>query len=240
MGIIMRVTTIFAAAILMLGTMTPVEAGIVKAKFNGIFPGLGTQGNDFLQYTLDGQSHQNRPGVFNWATQPGSEINLGDKFKTFCIELVQGINQGDIVMYETTSVANAPIPGPAMGAAAADAISALWAQFWTPSFTNISAAAFQIAIWELVYDTGRDLSSGNFFANPVQPTTDLDQAIALAQQWLSSIDDNGPKAEYLIALSHPDYQDQITIIPEPSTLIMWGGLAAMAIGLRSRRKRPTA
>jgi hypothetical protein len=103
-----------------------------------------------------------------------------------------------------------------MGAAKASAIRELWGRFRTAiGSDNTKAAAFQMAVWEIVTETSRDLSSGVFRAG-----TDNASEIAIknqAQSWLNQITGTGPKAN-LLALSSPTDQDLVFEVPTLSPL----------------------
>lgn len=227
-----RFALALAAAVLVWGT-APVQAGVVVAKFIKTSPG------QLVAYSLNGAPQQTTGGgVFNWETQPGSPVNLGD-FATFCIELTQLIATGDIVSFSIASVQSAPIPGSGMGTAKADLIRELWGRFHASIFTHFdpgtAANAFQIAIWEIIYEnTGvLNVNNGDF---QVAGFTVGGPAALLAQNWLNQLDGTGPFEHRLVALTNPYKQDQITIIPEPATIVIWGLMGTIGICWWRRRK----
>ena len=110
--------------------------------------------------------------------------------------------------------------------------------------TAVRSAAFQLAIWEIEYDSGHDLSSGAFIDTP--GTGDSLDAYNLAQTWLAGLA-GVTSPTYTVILLHSDTNhDFITdsatptqfkiTIPEPSSLPLLGlGLAALAlVGMRRR------
>jgi len=107
------------------------------------------------------------------------------------------------------------------------------------------SAAFQLAIWEIVYDSGDlHLNSGALFVTDVHGhgTT-----VGLAQSWLDSLAGASATAN-LAFLTAPGNQDFVTAstiplqttttrVPEPSTLALLALAMLAAGGIRARRGR---
>jgi PEP-CTERM motif len=112
--------------------------------------------------------------------------------------------------------------------------------------SNITSAAFQLAIWEIEYDTDHNLATGVFqVATPA--SGDALTAYNQAQTWLSDLYAPGVVADYVVILlasnAIPQSQNFITdahipahdLLPEPSSLPLLGlGLAAMIFVGRRR------
>src|SRR4051794_16871122 len=175
-----------------MGTMNVIDAGVAPSAITS--------------YTLNGNKDYADAGVSNWtrsATNPGTFAGSptpGEKFGVFCLEPDQEFPSGNTVAYNVIDLDSDPTNGP-MGAAKAGAIRELWGRFRGAIGTDgTKAAAFQMAVWEIVTDSGRDLSSGVFRAG----TANAGEVAVKnqAQSWLNLINGTGPKAN-LLALSSP-------------------------------------
>jgi hypothetical protein len=136
-------------------------------------------------------------------------------------------------------------------------------------FTNVSssgflAASFQLAVWEIMHETnknagfdlsfGGDMSHGSFYAT--NGWTGWETAVANADYWLSLLHTIDPLSigdglYALVPQGDPPGQAQgillpgsertvLGVIPEPSSLCLWAGLALIGCGVRYRRRRSPA
>lgn len=225
------------------GAATAANAGTVTATFHTVDP------YRIIDFSQDsGHSYESTwAGKFLWTRSGGTEVgNPGHDFTTFCIEMNQEINFGGTYTYDVVSLDKGGThfagPGVGMGAARADLISELWGRHYSEIVGNDTAAAFQIAVWEIVEDSNnRNLRAGQFRIRDAG-TRSAPAYVSLAQQWLDSLNGHGPKA-VLEAISSREHQDQVfykgaaSAVPLPAAV--WGGLGLMsAVGaLRLRRMR---
>lgn len=180
----------------------------------------------------------------------------GGSLDTFCVQI--GVHVNTDTTATTTYEAITPVgysnqagspydtTGPGFdptGSLSSDELTALerlWANAYGLIDTNIESAAFQLAIWELVYDNAAsgayDLTTGLFQILP--STAAAANAVALANSWLNDAI-NAPTwtaTQSLVILHNDEYQDLLapTSVPEPMTMLLLGmGLAG--VGMIRRR-----
>ena len=153
--------------------------------------------------------------------QTGGTITLPSvNFLTYCVEITQDVmltSPATSYAFYTGSINTAPTPGdqvpggPGMGLAKSVLIQELWARHNADITDATSGAAFQVAIWDIVYDADFNLGAGNFKASGNLNVTNL------ASTWLTDVNTNGSAytTPNLIALKSDTAQDQITLGPPP-------------------------
>jgi hypothetical protein len=98
---------------------------------------------------------------------------------------------------------------------------------------NVNSAAFQLAIWNILYDSDNRVDTGTWFASG-----DVN-AINLANTWLASLPSTSSFS--LVQLTSREHQDFVTpggplLVPEPAPLPLLGaGLAIMMFAMRRRK-----
>lgn len=232
-----RTTTTIACA---LAAAAGALADDVEMRFRG------TANGQIVEGSAKGQSFQVFAGQYkhqvNAASGKGESL-IGDII-AFCTEVLQGVEPGfEDTAFDVVDLTEAPDPasdpfGPGqITQAEADAIGRLYTaadgrQFSQSSADTAFVTAFALAIWEITYDLagGLDLADGDFIISSdltgVQGEFD-----ALAN---AATDTSITPFGKLAALTNPDFQDQIVIIPLPGT----AGLAALGLaGVALRRRR---
>lgn len=197
----------------------------ITATFNGIIPNVP------ITWSVNGGGINNpgAAGCFSWTKTGGTYTGVSGNFTGFCLELTETIQEPNSYTYKVVSLDLAPDGGDPggftfpLGPVGADQLSEMWAA-WYPSLDSsdpVECGAFQLAIWEIVYD-------GNLIINGLGDSLQFGAApavLALAQTYLTVIDGVGPRAS-LDALTHPTAQDQVVPVPGTLALLGLGGLIA--------------
>ncbi len=162
-----------------------------------------------------------------------STTNGANNFVSWCVDILQDTYLGQSVS-DYTLVGAALVPQ--IGYTRADALARLATKYLGQVHDGTSAGAFQLAVWEIVYEntgTAYDISTGNFSASGAN-----DGSLGLAQTWLGNL---GTTSTYNVNVwASPTHQDLavFTSVPEPGTL----GLLAVGLiglGLAKRKKNQT-
>ncbi len=178
---------------------------------------------------------------------PGENPDIPLNFPTFCLEIDEPIDVsvGSVFTGATLthsvfnllggSTDDGGITGPiTFGANKTQRMERLWGSFYDPSMQSnlTTAAAFQIAVWEIAYE-------GEFGALDVYNAASEFSLFGgttasgdLANAWLSTVDAPGPQTA-LYLLVNRDLQDLITPVPTPG----FAGLAALGLLVGTRRRR---
>ncbi len=214
------------------------SATSAKAELVTTFIGTAPSQQINVSATRDGNTSafESPVGPFNFVVlSDTSGTGLGPTFRSFCADFFQGVSEGNDYTFDP--VAFADLPDVAGNATKMAKIQELYDRFYDVATDAEKGAAFQLALWEILYDpTNTDLSSGNFTAiGPGNPS-----GIAVAQSWLNLIGDGSipdPAQKYTLSgLLSGTAQDQIvpsTPVPAPAGLVL---LVIGAAGLIARRK----
>jgi hypothetical protein len=165
----------------------------------------------------------------------------------YCIDLFQTISFGTLYSdYTTTSLAS----DAQITAARKGEIAQLFHGFYTTSLTSSTkSAAFQIALWEVLYETGPTLNVDggdlinrgvNYAKSPNTPAA----VVVLADTWLGGLGSFSTDLGGFTTYRSPEHQDQISyrpistsVVPEAATWeLVVAGLATLAFMARRRQR----
>ncbi len=149
----------------------------------------------------------------------------GVAIQVFCYEIDQHFNFG--VTYDNDYTLGTPTNE--------GLLSALYQEaYGMATASAMNSAAFQLAVWEILYDDDLSLFSGSFHTNRTGNATD-----ALAETWLEGLGGFADKGDIILYTSG-DHQDFIgrrpsSDVPEPGPVELIGiGLVAMLASARRR------
>ena len=222
-----------------------------------------TSGVSLVNITSWGQSSGTnvRSGPYYWSTD-GQPINNSNAVAAFCIEIPQGFSasnaDGSPSNNGSTTYTASSLTA-VFDAATEKAISQLYAGYFdtawnSPTFNGTTqSTAFQLALWEIIYDGANgSLKTGDFRVFN-QNLKDTNTAAGLAKSWLGSLNsapsfDSKYAGYKLLALTNPKSQDQLILVPPPSAVPAPPGAVLAGIGFLGlfgrmgwlRRKTATA
>lgn len=220
----MRSLSLAVSAVATLALAAVATATPVTVTYNGVSPSKTVS----LSKNSGGSYSNYSAGLVNLTGAVSNQADLRGAFTAFCIDINQSISNGNTYTnFNTAALQDAPIPTSPMGAGKADQISQLWFNERSILSSADSYAAFQVAIWEIVNDSGLSLSGGSFRAASGTVRT-------LAQGYLDKIDGIGGRSA-LYAISSPTAQDFVVpgLIPAPGA----AGLGLLGLGMAARRNR---
>jgi hypothetical protein len=176
-------------------------------------------------------------------------------FYGFCIEKTQTVDLYGSYFYTVNpGVVGSPLGGSDTGAITQEValkIQGLVDQHWSVALSsNVNAAAFQLALWEIEYDgayTTNYFATGRILASVVPGSADGQAALTQAAQWLDSLHPASAITS-VVALNSaaldipPNHQDLIVVVPVPLPPAIGTGLAMLGglFAVRKLRRRAAA
>ncbi len=214
--------------------------------------GVNVQKNNGGQITYNGSG-----GQFSGRFYSDGSSNPDEFFRFFCIDLSQYAAAGPLD-YRASELNSVPLARLFDIAYPNESLGDFYDGGGKTTFglfdSGIKSAAFQLAVWELFYDTSssNSLGGGNFKSNidAKESGTSAEQAVWQANDWLAQLKDGAGSAAgwTLYQFTSPTNQDYLSAIyrqpttatagsvPEPGTLAMLGlGFAALAAIRRRKR-----
>jgi hypothetical protein len=208
-----------------------------KATLTSLNPGQWTVDvQDSVHGNVSGYNYG--AGQLNWTVNGASVGTLagnGTNFGSFCIEIPKHVQIGTMYTFDAQSLGSLPTSlVPSMGDVKADQIRELWAERHASLSTGEQYAAFQLSIWEIIYETKGDLAVTGSTGGTFRAYGTPDNIVTLANTWLASVnglDANGTAPARLANLSGMrvtinsggDYQDQVVEVvaaPTPPALVL--------------------
>lgn len=142
--------TVMMTALALAGFAGASQAATFNASYAGSNPFAPNAKSDVEKVNIAS------PGVDGWVYagqfRLTGDSGVGD-FTAFCVDVLQYLKNPDT--YTTNATLFAP--------AAIDAIDRLYTSVYAQVDTLLEEAAFQVSLWEIIYDTGTlDLDAGDF------------------------------------------------------------------------------
>lgn len=200
-------------------------------------------------------------GNIDWTGVSSNVAPFNSTFNTYCIDLIQDISFGNSYTYTIAPLSSAPnsgaypggTPTTGMGASKADELEALYgvdygSTLGTSASEETAKEAFQLAIWNIVYDTDSTVSSGTFSAGSDVSTAAISVANGFLSDALNPSNQQYDATNLIALLGQNGAQDQIAMngpvpidaipqgAPLPSSgaagMVLLGAVAAMRLRRR--------
>lgn len=213
---------------------------------------------DVVEVNVDAWINKSVTNKPNWVNISG-DVDAGaysgkwadnTSFVAFCVDLLQAYKPFGQSAYYTEGTFSSTVAGN---------LTSLANKYYSSVSDAVSSAAFQVAVWEIIYEqqgNALNLEKNKFQAEATEEwqgwfifgkwVTDPESkaAIDLAQTWLAGVNDDSVLAtgDYsLTYLKNKSYQDLVVFtavaaVPEPATYgMLLLGMGVMALVARRRR-----
>lgn len=160
----------------------------------------------------------------------------GGTFAAWCVDISSWLNTSSSGANYTLTSGSSFYAG---SVGTVTALERLASQYLSPSMTVAESGAFQLAVWEIVYENSGtyDLRGGNFFVDSP------DNPIDTANKWLANLGNSAPTMALSVwaSSSSQDLAVFAAPIPEPEIYAMLGvGLGVMGFVARRRKQQVIA
>ncbi|MBS1706267.1 MAG: PEP-CTERM sorting domain-containing protein [Armatimonadetes bacterium] len=212
------------------------QAGTLSANYTSVNP-------KSVQFVLNGAQKNLTANEWSGHRTGGTDNRVSSKFIAFCVEITEYIDTSKVNTHASVtdllnSTTNAG--GVNFDATRTKNLETLFGSYLGSVNSADTTAAFQLAAWEIAFDTDLSLTNKNgkmygVDRNTSQSGIQLDAVSTISQTWLSSIKSGAAtKRTGLLLLSGKGVQDLVTPVPEPMTMLVLGAGAAFAA--RRRKK----
>lgn len=181
-------------------------------------------------------------GLMNFTKSGSTGVGnmLPAKYSGYCIDMLQGVTNGTWSVDDDLGDAPDPDQNPwhPMGDDDALLIAKLWKAYYSKTVDGVidggvddneAKSAFQLAIWNIIYDDDATVASGSF--NVSSGNAD---ARNQANAWLGTLAGLTAFQQDLYALTSGNRQDFVTVIPVPAAALL--GLIGLGATAWAKRR----